>query len=217
MQQTISFSDEEQANLRDLTHVLGIPEEHVMKLALRRLAMAEGVVKHPATNVGFRPQTRHAGAPPSNKTDAEKDGATTMLHHTQKTYRNVPVVGSAERPNRMAYGADELQRRLEQGQRLKAVRLAMGYSNAADFCREINRAAGIPNPSATEGLMTSQRLNNYERGRAAARLGDELLPILYDMGISTDYLITGDVACLPPDIQEATISHLRAIRAAESP
>lgn len=113
----------------------------------------------------------------------------------------------------MLSGEGEMQRRLEYGQRLRALRLALGYDVANDFCREVNRAAGLP-AVAHEGLLTAQRLNNYEKGRSVFRFGDEILPILQGLGISMDYLVSGNVALLPQELRAGVLANLKAIQAA---
>ena len=101
------------------------------------------------------------------------------------------------------------------GQRLKAVRIALGYDVARDFCRAVNRAAGLP-PDPDGGLLSAQRLNNYELGRNYLPMRDDLAPVLIGLGVSMDFIITGRFDYLPATCRARAMAELRAIQAGET-
>jgi transcriptional regulator with XRE-family HTH domain len=78
------------------------------------------------------------------------------------------------------------------GERIKELRLAFGYNVAASFCR----ATGI----------TTQALNNYERGRARIAI-DEAYKVIRLTGASLDWIYRGLEHTLPTMVQEKLFAY----------
>lgn len=98
---------------------------------------------------------------------------------------------------------DQMTRARDVGLRLRAMRIAMGWDDATEFCKAVTAQLG--------GQFTPQSLWDCEDGRILPRLGDPHCAVLVRMGFSLPYLVTGDVKHLPGDLAVAVLSELKAL------
>jgi transcriptional regulator with XRE-family HTH domain len=131
---------------------------------------------------------------------SSKTGSVTALKLQGRSYADVDLGG------RKAQAVDaDTNPHLEFGQRLRAMRIALGYHNASEFCRVLTHIAGK--------RISPARLNNIERGRNAPNAGDvTLMGTLYAVGIDMNYLLAGDARALPVEMRSEVLSCLRQVQ-----